>query len=104
MNLATLGDRLRNEREKKGWTQLYIAEKTGISNANISNYEMDKRVPDLNTLGQLAQFYEVSTDYLIYGQTLGRDMDELDKEIVELSYDMNDEQKRFAIEVLKRMK
>jgi repressor LexA len=61
----TLGERLRKARERKGWSQLYVAQKIGISNANISNYERDYREPDVETLLNLSELYEVSLDYLL---------------------------------------
>lgn len=64
----SLGKRLKTEREKRGWSQIYVANKVGITNAVLSNYERDYRDPDTETLKKLAELYEVSVDYL-----LGRD-------------------------------
>ncbi|WP_437831705.1 helix-turn-helix domain-containing protein [Niallia taxi] len=64
----SLGSRLKNEREKRNWSQLFVASKIGITNAVLSNYERDVRDPDTSTLKKLADLYEVSTDYLIAGQ------------------------------------
>lgn len=61
----TLGERLKAAREKKGWSQLYVAQKLGIANTVLSNYERDYRDPDTETLKRLAELYEVSTDYLL---------------------------------------
>lgn len=61
----SLGFRLKKEREKRGWSQKYIAEKVGITNTVLSNYERDYRDPDTETLKKLADLYEVSIDYLL---------------------------------------
>lgn len=61
----SLGKHLKNEREKRGWSQKYVAEKIGITNTVLSNYERNYRDPDTNTLKKLADLYEVSTDYLL---------------------------------------
>ncbi|WP_426447651.1 helix-turn-helix domain-containing protein [Paenibacillus sp. S-38] len=61
----SLGKRLRIERERNGWSQLYVAEKLGITNTVLSNYERDYRDPDTETLKKLADLYEVSADYLL---------------------------------------
>lgn len=66
----SLGKRLKNAREKKNWSQLYVAKKVGITNAVLSNYERDYRDPDTETLKKLAELYDVSVDYL-----LGREED-----------------------------
>lgn len=61
----SLGSRLKEEREKKGWSQLFVAEKIGITNTVLSNYERDYRDPDTETLTKLADLYDVDTDYLL---------------------------------------
>jgi HTH-type transcriptional regulator, competence development regulator len=60
-----LGKRLKYIREKKGYAQKFVAEKIGIKNNTLSGYESGRREPDSDTLRKLAQFYEVTTDYLI---------------------------------------
>lgn len=61
----SLGKRLKEQREKRNWSQIYVANKIGITNAVLSNYERDIRDPDTDTLKKLANLYEVSTDYLL---------------------------------------
>lgn len=60
-----LGARLKKEREKRNWSQIYVSKKIGITNAVLSNYERGQRDPDTETLAKLAKLYEVSTDYLL---------------------------------------
>jgi len=57
--------RLKLEREKKGWSQKYIAENTGIPSSNISRYETGERKPDIDTLLAMADFLGCSVDYLL---------------------------------------
>ncbi|MES5928114.1 helix-turn-helix transcriptional regulator [Bacillus cereus group sp. MG9] len=61
----TLGYRLKKERERRNWSQKFVAEKIGITNTVLSNYERDYRDPDTTTLGKLADLYEISTDQLL---------------------------------------
>lgn len=63
--MKTLGDRLKNAREKKNLTQVYVSKKTGINNKTISNYENNISSPDPETLKIFAEVYETSADYLI---------------------------------------
>lgn len=67
----SLGKRLKQERERRNWTQKYAAEQSGISHTVLSNYERDFRDPDTDTLKRLAELYDVKVDYL-----LGRNLDE----------------------------
>ena len=52
-------------RKNKGSTQKDIADSLGISRQAYANYETGNREPDLNTLKQLADIFDVSVDYLL---------------------------------------
>ena len=52
-------------RKAKGLTQLAVQMKTGIEQALLSKFENGERVPPTETLVKLADFYEVSVDYLL---------------------------------------
>ncbi|UGB31666.1 helix-turn-helix domain-containing protein [Metabacillus sp. B2-18] len=60
-----MGKRLRYLRDKKGLSQKFVAEKIGVKNNTLSGYEAGDREPSSEILAKLAQFYEVTTDYLI---------------------------------------
>ncbi|MFS0560088.1 helix-turn-helix transcriptional regulator [Terribacillus sp. 179-K 1B1 HS] len=60
-----IGKRLRYLREQRKLSQLELAKRLDIPNQNISNYEREFRQPDYETLVKLAEFYEVTTDYLL---------------------------------------
>ena len=63
--MSTLGERLKNSRTKLGLTQGAVAKSLGIKRANLANWELDRAKPDIVTLGKLAYFYDVSSDYFI---------------------------------------
>ena len=63
--MATLGSRIKNLREKRDIKQVDFAKKLGVSNVVLSRYESDERKPDYDTLQTIADFFEVSTDYLL---------------------------------------
>ena len=44
-------------------TQQYVADKVGITRATLSNYEINRRTPDLRTLQKLADCFGVGLDY-----------------------------------------
>jgi transcriptional regulator with XRE-family HTH domain len=60
-----LGCRLREARDAKGWSQVYVAKLVGITSQALSNYERGERDPDTPLLNTLADLYDVSTDYLL---------------------------------------
>ncbi|VBB05613.1 Hypothetical protein LUCI_0823 [Lucifera butyrica] len=60
-----ISERLKELREKSGLNQSQAAEKLGISRVNYNRYENGEREPDNATLSRLANFFGVTTDYLL---------------------------------------
>ena len=58
-------EKLKDARKRTGFTQAEVAEETGISQSIIAYLETGKREPSLENLGILADFYGVSTDWLL---------------------------------------
>lgn len=58
--------RLKELRKSKGITQIALQMQTGIEQSLISKFESGERVPPTETLVLLAEFYNVSIDYILY--------------------------------------
>lgn len=56
---------LRKLRRERKLTQVALQMRTGIEQALISKYENGERVPPTETLLLLADFYNVSIDYIL---------------------------------------
>ena len=56
---------LRLLRKNKRYTQIAVQMKTGIEQALLSKFETGERVPPTETLIRLADFYDVSIDYIL---------------------------------------
>ena len=66
MNKRSLfSTRLSSLRKGKKLTQYSLAENLGFSRGQISNYEQGSREPDQDTLLKIADFFDVSVDYLL---------------------------------------
>lgn len=65
MYIESLGSRLRNARNSTGLSQAEVEKETGILRTKIAKIELGKQNPDCETLGTLADFYEVSVDWLL---------------------------------------
>lgn len=63
-----LGIRIATLRHLRGLNQLEFSKKLNISNTTLSQYESGKRIPSDNVLVMIADFFEVSLDYL-FGRT-----------------------------------
>lgn len=70
-----IGDRLRELREEKGMKQEELAKVINVERQSISNYENDKSCPSLENLVRLADYFRVTTDYLL-GRTKERNLRE----------------------------
>ncbi len=60
-----LGNRIKILREELGLKQEELANKMSVSPSSIGMYETNKREPNNELILKLAQFFGVSTDYLL---------------------------------------
>ncbi|PLT35831.1 helix-turn-helix domain-containing protein [Bacillus sp. V5-8f] len=60
-----LGNKLRNLRKEKEWTQEYIGAKLNISRATISKFENGHQIPNIEVLIRYAELFDIDSDYLI---------------------------------------
>ena len=65
----SLGDNMQNNlkklRKSRGYTQISVQMQTGIEQALLSKFENGERIPPTETLLRLAEFYNVSIDYIL---------------------------------------
>ena len=57
--------RLKQLRQKRGISQLKLAMDLGLNQNSISRYESGEREADYQTLIRLADYFNVSIDYLL---------------------------------------
>lgn len=62
--MSNFGNKLRLLRKEKGLTQKQLADKLGLAFSTISMYERGDREPDFEILESIADFFNVSMDYL----------------------------------------
>ncbi len=60
-----LSQKLKELRLNKGLTQIEFAKTFNIANGTVGNWETGKRQPDYETLSRIADFYDVTVDYLL---------------------------------------
>lgn len=56
---------IKNLRLQKGWKQIDLANLLSTTQRKVSYWESGRIEPDLDTLWQLADLFEISTDELI---------------------------------------
>lgn len=63
--MNTLGSRLRALRKGKRINQSTLGKILGVSKVSVSGYENGTREPDITSLIKLADYFNVTVDYLI---------------------------------------
>lgn len=56
---------LKRARQAAGYTQQYVADYLSTSRSNITKYENGTLEPNIEAIGQLAELYNVSADWLL---------------------------------------
>ncbi|MCP3763860.1 helix-turn-helix transcriptional regulator [Domibacillus sp. A3M-37] len=59
------GDRLKELRTSNKLTQEELGKRVNVTKVSVSGYENGNRTPDTDTLQKIADFFEVTTDYLL---------------------------------------
>jgi transcriptional regulator with XRE-family HTH domain len=60
-----LGERIREIRKERGWSQAQLGKLIGTDSQYVSRYENGRISPSVDALVRLAAALEVSTDYLL---------------------------------------
>lgn len=79
-----IGNKIKELRDEKGWSQKRLAEELNIHPVNMTKLEHGKNMPSADTLIKLAEIFNVSIDYLLSDEVKNRESTTLkDKELLE---------------------
>ncbi len=93
-----IGNIIKDLRQEAGITQAQLAKSINVSQSMIYFWESGTNEPTASNIIALADFFNVSTDFLLGRETAGK---LLVPEHIKLYYKMNAEQKRLTIKVMK---
>ena len=107
-----IGDILKELRLKRQLTSEQLCERLGIKGGSYRNYERNDRKPDYDTLVKLADYYGVSTDYI-----LGRPnakapkdpfdeietIDEMEKDLIKEWLNLDEKSRKSFLDVLRKI-
>jgi transcriptional regulator with XRE-family HTH domain len=65
MNAMIFSERLKSEREKKGWSQAELAEKIHVSRQSVSKWETGKNYPTIEVIIDLSDLFGITIDELL---------------------------------------
>lgn len=60
-----LNEQIKKLRTACGITQVELAKLLGVTKQSVSNWENDNILPSIDMLIRLAEFFQVSTDYML---------------------------------------
>ncbi len=66
INYKAIGERIRELRNQRGWSQAILAEKSGVEPSNISHIERAATKLSLPTLINISNALEVTLDEIVY--------------------------------------
>lgn len=64
-DIMSFGKKLRSLREEKRLSQVELSKKLNVTSQALSQYELGKRIPDAEMIIRIADFFDVSVDYLL---------------------------------------
>lgn len=92
--MENFSDRLKQLRNEKGVLQRELADYLNVSRVTITQYENGSRSPDDETKKKIAEYFNVSLDYLMgfsdirNPYTIDKNLDEVDEFLLELKEEM----------------
>ncbi len=103
-NLAM--NNIKELRKERNLTQLELAVRFGIDQTTVSKWELNKALPDTLMLIQLAEFFDVSVDYLLARSTYyfpDEIYSEEEKRLIDNYRDLNDDGKKLVDSMIKTL-
>lgn len=108
-----LQDNLKKLREEHGLTKRELCEKTGISERAYLTYEFGEREPKISVVQKLADFYGVTTDYLLGRETMSEKDDlssfvkhtnvkDLEEILIRRYLELSDDQREAVLDFMRR--
>lgn len=85
--LVQIGKRVSSRRKALGFTQEQLAEKMNVSIQMISNLESGKKAIRPENIVKLCSVLEISTDYLLTGNSSNNELSRLSNKLAELPYE-----------------
>ena len=93
----SFGENLRTLIEERGMTQKELAMQLNIAPSTMGSYVQNTREPDFSTLKMLANYFDVSIDYLLDHFT-GNAADHREAELLRIFRSLSNDQKNICLE------
>lgn len=100
VDYVAIGNKLRAQRKRLGYTQEQVAEAIGITPAFMGHIERGERGMALDTLLHLCNFYHITMDYL-WSDTLPPDEQQMASQIAVMLKDKTPEQQAAVMDIVR---
>ena len=99
----SIGDRIAELRKNAQMSQFQLAKVLGIGTSTLGMYETDKRKPSPKVLEKMADYFSVSTDYLLGRKTNEKAVDLADKDalLMYMGKPVSDEDKEMILRLMR---
>ena len=96
MNQEKIGKFIAGKRKERNLTQEQLAEKLGVNNRSISNWENGKNMPDLSLFKPLCNELNISINELMSGEIIDNKnyINVLEENIVDMVSDLENKKKK----------
>lgn len=98
--MEQIGDRIHRLMKEYGYAQKELAGMVGITEAAISRYIKNERVPKAEILANLATALKTTSDYLLNGKEPENDFAEIYHLVARSSEKMSEDQKKDLMRLL----
>lgn len=85
-----IGNRIRKYREERNMTQKQLAERIGVSNSRVSNWEQGLNRPDADILAAVCVALDVSPSLLLGIRVTGDDLTEQERRVLKAYREKDD--------------
>ena len=99
MDKAALGEKLRQARQMKGYTQYSLAEMANVGNVYLGEIERGLKMPSLNVFLKLIEALDVSADYILR-DALTSGQEYIYDEITQKLKNLTPGQRKTAVDIL----
>ena len=100
IDFTSIGQKLKDERNRTGWTQEEVAEVIGITPAFVGHIERAERSMSLDTLIHFCNLYKITIDYLL-SDTLPSQQDNISSQIAGMLKTKSVEQQAAILDILR---
>lgn len=89
--------------KKRNETRKLLTTDLGIASSTMANWSTQNTTPNANIVEQIANYFNVSTDWLIKGEEFNNEVPEEDKILLEKYNKLSEENKKIVLSLIENL-